>query len=100
VGARLVFASESKEGQSLDEALIKSVTGGEEITVRFLHKEYFSYTPQFKVWMSSNNRPAIRGTDYLLPRRFLGHDQQQATQFLATREITGKDQWPCGDCGA
>lgn len=69
VGARLVQAAESKEGQSLDEALIKAVTGGEEITVRFLHKEFFTYQPQFKVWMSSNLKPAIKGTDWGIWRR-------------------------------
>lgn len=102
VGARLVFASESKEGQSLDEALIKSVTGGEEITVRFLHKEYFSYTPQFKVWMSSNNKPAIRGTDWGIWRRMklipfeVTIEEKQKDKFLGSKlrkEASGILNW-------
>ena len=69
VGARLVQCAESKEGARLDESLIKSITGQEEITVRFLHKEYFSYLPQFKIWMSSNSEPIISGTDLGIWRR-------------------------------
>ena len=69
VGARLVQCSESKEGQTLDVDLIKSLTGGEEITVRFLHKEFFTYQPKFKIWMSSNSEPSIRGTDWGTWRR-------------------------------
>jgi putative DNA primase/helicase len=69
VGARLVQCAESKEGQTLDVDLIKSLTGGEEITVRFLHKEFFSYQPKFKIWMSSNSEPSIRGTDWGTWRR-------------------------------
>lgn len=69
VGARLVQAAESKEGARLDESLIKSITGGEEVTVRFLHKEFFSYTPAFKIWMSSNSKPVIGGTDHGIWRR-------------------------------
>ena len=69
VGARLVQAAESKEGVRLDEVLIKSITGCEEITVRFLHKEFFTYLPQFKIWMSSNNQPPVGGTDYGIWRR-------------------------------
>jgi putative DNA primase/helicase len=69
VGARYVTASESQEGNRLDEALIKSLTGGDPITTRFLHKEFFTYYPQFKLWMSSNYKPAIRGQDWGIWRR-------------------------------
>jgi putative DNA primase/helicase len=69
VGARMVMASESQDGERLDEALVKNVTGGEPITVRFLHKEFFTYEPEFKVWMSSNYKPAIKGTDWGIWRR-------------------------------
>jgi putative DNA primase/helicase len=69
VGARLVTASESQDGHRLDEAIIKTLTGGDPITTRFLHKEYFTFYPQFKLWMSSNYKPAIRGTDSGIWRR-------------------------------
>jgi putative DNA primase/helicase len=69
VGARVVMASESQDGERLDEALIKNITGGEPITVRFLHKEFFTYDPEFKVWMSSNYKPNIKGQDWGIWRR-------------------------------
>jgi putative DNA primase/helicase len=69
VGARYVTASESQEGHRLDESLIKSLTGQDPITARFLYKEEFTYFPQFKIWMSSNYKPSIRGLDWGIWRR-------------------------------
>jgi putative DNA primase/helicase len=69
VGSRLVTASESQDGHRLDEAIIKTLTGCDPITTRFLHKEYFTFYPQFKLWMSSNYKPVIRGTDWGIWRR-------------------------------
>lgn len=62
-GCRIVSASEGSDGIRLDEATIKRLTGGDRITARFLHAEFFEYTPSFKLILSSNHRPVIRGTD-------------------------------------
>jgi putative DNA primase/helicase len=69
VGARFVTASESGDGHLLDEALIKTLTGQDPITVRLLYKEFFTFTPKFKLWMSSNYKPRIRGLDWGIWRR-------------------------------
>jgi len=58
-GARLVLALESGKDKKLDEAIIKQVTGGDKIAARFLFKEYFEYTPEFKIWWGFNHRPRI-----------------------------------------
>jgi hypothetical protein len=63
------MASESQDGERLDQALVKNITGGEPIAVRFLHKEFFTYHPVFKVWMSSNYKPNIKGQDWGIWRR-------------------------------
>jgi putative DNA primase/helicase len=68
-GARLVRASEPEKGARFAEATIKSVTGGEEITARRLHQEFFDFDPQFKLMTSGNNKPAIRGCDEGIWRR-------------------------------
>jgi putative DNA primase/helicase len=68
-GARLVSASETGENQRLDERSIKEICGGEAITCRHLHGRYFSYHPTFKLWMATNHRPVIRGTDHAIWRR-------------------------------
>lgn len=58
-GARLVLALESGKDKKLDEAIIKQVSGGDKIAARFLFKEYFEYTPEFKIWWGFNHRPRI-----------------------------------------
>jgi len=68
-GCRLVSASEGSDGVRLDEATIKKITGGDRITARFLHAEFFEYTPSFKLILSSNHKPTIRGTDEGIWRR-------------------------------
>jgi putative DNA primase/helicase len=68
-GARLVTVSETADGQHLHEPLIKDLTGGDTITARYLHKEYFDFKPQFKIWIRGNHKPVIRGTDDGIWRR-------------------------------
>jgi putative DNA primase/helicase len=68
-GARFVTVSETSEGQRLHESLIKDVTGGDTISARFLHREFFDFKPQFKLWIRGNHKPQIRGTDEGIWRR-------------------------------
>lgn len=68
-GSRLVVAMESDEGRRLSEALIKQLTGGDRIAARFLHAEWFNFDPQFKIILSTNHKPEIRGTDAAIWRR-------------------------------
>ena len=62
-GARFVFASETNEGRRLAEATVKDMTGGEDISARFMRGEWFSFAPTFTPWLATNHRPEIRGTD-------------------------------------
>jgi len=68
-GSRLVLASETESGRRLAESLVKQVTGGERMTARFLHREYFEFTPEFKLLLATNHKPAIKGTDNAIWRR-------------------------------
>jgi putative DNA primase/helicase len=52
--ARLISASESGRYSSLNEAVVKNITGNDPITAAFKHRDQFTYTPQFKIWLSSN----------------------------------------------
>jgi putative DNA primase/helicase len=62
-GTRLVVASESEAGGRLNETRVKEVTGNMTLKARFLHKEFFEFTPQFKLWLATNYKPVITGTD-------------------------------------
>lgn len=67
-GARFVSAAETGDGQRLDEPLIKRATS-EVLTARFMRGEYFDIRPTLKVWLATNHKPVIRGTDYAIWRR-------------------------------
>ena len=67
--ARYVGVNETAEGQKLNEPLIKDMTGGDTMTARFMRKEYFDFRPSFKLWMRSNHKPRIHGTDEGIWRR-------------------------------
>lgn len=62
-GVRLVTASETGDGNRLDEALVKDLSGGDRIVARFMRGEWFEFTPHFKIYLSTNYRPRISGTD-------------------------------------
>lgn len=68
-GARFVLCSEPEEGAPLAEGLVKTVTGQDTITARFLNREFFDFIPQFKLWMMTNHKPIIKGTDPGIWRR-------------------------------
>ena len=63
-GKRFVTMSESNEYGKLDEEKIKQMTGGEEITARALYEAASTYMPQFTLWLSCNDLPAV--TDHSL----------------------------------
>ena len=70
-GVRLVTSSEPNEGFRFDEGLIKQLTGGDTVTARFLYGEEFNFDPKFKIWVTTNHKPIVRGTDDGIWRRLL-----------------------------
>lgn len=68
-GARLVRASEPERGVQFKESLIKSLTGGEPMLVRHNFKDFFEFTPDFKLTLSGNHKPEIGGVDHGIWRR-------------------------------
>lgn len=59
-GRRFVTMSESDTSGKLDEATIKQYTGGEDITARELYQAAITFKPQFTMWLSCNDLPAVR----------------------------------------
>lgn len=70
-GARLVISSEANEGSRLDESLIKQITGGDTVVARYQYGSEFEFNPKFKLWMATNHKPLIRGTDDGIWRRII-----------------------------
>jgi len=68
-GARLVTASESEENQKLAESLLKDITGGENRKTRLLYHDPFEFRPTAKIWLATNHKPQIRGSDHAIWRR-------------------------------
>lgn len=68
-GARLVVASETNAGQAWDESRLKSLSGGDHVSARFMHGNHFTYRPTFKLLFAGNHRPDIRNVDAAMRRR-------------------------------
>lgn len=101
-GARLVSVNESQSGDRLDERVVKQLVGREPVSARFLYGEFFEYTPTFKVWMRTNHRPVITGTDHGIWRRivlvefnrmFERHEQNPNLEAELMSERSGILNW-------
>ena len=68
-GARYVTAIETAKGRRMEETLVKQLTGGDTVTARFMRAEFFEFTPVAKIWMATNHKPIITGTDEGIWRR-------------------------------
>ncbi|MFH0789562.1 MAG: phage/plasmid primase, P4 family [Pseudomonadota bacterium] len=94
-GARFVYCSETEEGKRLAESLIKDLTGGDTVSARFMRGEWFTFRPEFKLWLSTNHRPVVRGTDdaiwarlRLIPFNFQFPEQERIPRSRLWEKIT------------
>lgn len=67
--ARYVETDETDEGEKLSEGIVKRMTGGGQMSAAYKYANEFSFMPKFKIWMATNNKPIIRGTDLGIWRR-------------------------------
>jgi len=104
---RFAFASEAEEGRRLDEAKVKDLTGGDTISARFMRGEWFSFRPEFKLWLGTNHKPVIRGTDHaiwdrlrLIPFevRIPEHEQDKNLRDKLLAEAPGILAWAVQGC--
>jgi len=68
-GSRFVSSVEPSEGKGFAENVLKQMTGGDVITARFLYAEAFEFRPEFKLFLATNHKPPLRGTDAAIWRR-------------------------------
>lgn len=90
-GARLVTTTEPNDGMRFDEGLVKQITGGDEITARFLYGDEFDFKPELKLWMATNHKPIIRGTDDGIWRRMaIIPFNVQIPEYAVDKQLTQK----------
>jgi putative DNA primase/helicase len=68
-GVRLVVASETGEGHALAEPLVKMLTGDHTINCKFMRQDTFTYQNQASVFLATNHRPRVQGSDEAIWRR-------------------------------
>ena len=105
--ARFVSAQEVGEGRRLDESLAKQVTGGDAVTARYLYAEFFEFVPQLKLFLATNHKPEIRGTDNAIWRRirlvpftriFASEEQDKDMLRKLKGEMQGTLAWAVEGC--
>lgn len=69
-GARMVTASETEQGKAWAESRIKSLTGGDPISARFMRQDFFTFKPNFKLCVVGNHQPRLQNVDEAARRRF------------------------------
>src|SRR5829696_573255 len=106
-GARFVSAAEVEKGRRLAESKVKQLTGRDTVTARFLFGEPFDFKPEFKLWLSTNNKPVIQGTDdaiwdriRLIPftQRFEGSQADPKLPDKLRAELAGVFAWMVEGC--
>lgn len=107
VGKRLLITSETGAGKRLDDELVKRLTGGEEISARFMRGEYFEFTPVGKIHLMTNYLPNV-GSGHGIARRLqdIGWDvtipKEEQDKTLAERiiaqELPGVLAWAVRGC--
>jgi len=70
-GRRMAVSSELEEGQFWNESLLKSLTGDETMSARFMRQDFFEFTMTHKHLIVGNFKPRLRGGDPAMARRLL-----------------------------
>jgi putative DNA primase/helicase len=106
-GIRATFMNETSQGSRFDEAKLKDLTGGDKLTGRFLHQEFFDFPPTHKLVIRGNHKPVINGTDdgiwrrlRLVPFIVTIPPEEQDLQLIEKlrRELPGILRWAVHGC--
>lgn len=106
-GARLVTSVEPNEGVRINEGLLKQLTGDDTVTARKLYGDEFEFKPEFKLWMATNHKPIIRGTDtgiwrriHMIPFTVQIPEEKidRRLKYKLSAELTGIFRWAVEGC--
>ena len=90
VGKRYVTSSETAGTERLNEARVKSLTGRDPMTARFLNREFFTFQPVLKIWLATNQKPTVRDDSEGFWRRI--HLIPFTASFIGREDKTLKDR--------
>jgi putative DNA primase/helicase len=62
-GLRFAPMVETADGRKLNETAVKQYTGSDKIRTRRMREDYWEFWPTHHLWMATNHRPSIAGTD-------------------------------------
>jgi putative DNA primase/helicase len=68
-GKRFVATIETEEGKRMAEALMKQLTGGDNVRARKMRQDFFEFAATHKIALAANHKPAVKGTDLAVWRR-------------------------------
>lgn len=104
---RFVISSETSESTRLNEARLKSLSGEDPSTARYLYNELFTFKPVCKIWLAVNHKPQVRDDSYgfwrrvrLIPfmRQFKGVDADKNLDDKLQAEAPGILNWQIAGC--
>jgi putative DNA primase/helicase len=68
-GARFAKVVETREDCQLDEARVKSWTGGDTMSIRPMYTNSISFIPSHKLWLAFNHKPVVSDDSHAMWRR-------------------------------
>lgn len=101
-GTRLVVASEPPRRMLFDSSLVKTLTGRDTVSARFLHENEFQFKPKFKLILNSNYLPVISDKTVFssnrvkvvpFERHFTEKEQNKHLKEQLQQEIDGILSW-------
>lgn len=106
-GRRLIFASETKPGQRMNEHVVKNFTGGESQSADRKFGQPFTFKPIGKIWLGVNHHPRIADDSFGFWRRvriveflqtFTGASDDRGLKAKLQQEAAGILAWAVRGC--
>src|SRR5262247_1689967 len=106
-GVRLAAASEGGKRRTLAAAFVKQATGGEQLVGRRPYEMPIRFSPEFKLWFSTNHQPRVDDTSEGMWRRlhpitfnavFPEEKRIKGYEEILLQESPGILQWMLAGC--
>lgn len=106
--ARAVVFDEVGGKDVIDDEKLKSITGGDELTCSYAHKDTFNVPSTAKLWVYGNDRPKVHANGneatwtrivvFPFYRTFEEHEQDKEMDIALDKEASGILSWAVRGC--